>query len=194
VSDDDFDRAGWERRWTQVLDTPAVDQRPPNPHLPAEVADLPPGTALDAGAGHGSEALWLAARGWRVTAVDFAAPALARARLRAEGAGVADRIDWVQGDLGSWAPQPWPFDLVTCLYVHVAGSVTAMVGRLAGGVAPGGTLLLVGRPAAAGQTQLAVADALAVLDPADGWEIVVAEDREGPGGGVDAVVRARRRT
>ncbi|MEJ2890803.1 class I SAM-dependent methyltransferase [Actinomycetospora aeridis] len=187
---DDFGRAGWERRWTQVLeaDAPAADRRVPNPSLLAEAAHLPAGVALDAGAGHGSEALWLAARGWRVTAVDFSATALAHARTRAERAGVdvAGRIDWVEGDLGDWTPPPAAFDLVTCLYVHVAGSVTAMVRRLAGGVAPGGRLLLVGRPGAVGQTQLTVDDALEALD--EEWEILVAEDR-----GADAVVRARRR-
>jgi 2-polyprenyl-3-methyl-5-hydroxy-6-metoxy-1,4-benzoquinol methylase len=196
---DDLDRDSWERRWTRVLDADptGVDRRPPNAHLLAEVADLPAGLALDAGAGHGSEALWLAARGWRVTAVDFAATALARGAGRAqrEGADVADRIAWIEGDLGSWTPPAAHFDLVTCLYVHVAGSVPEMVRRLASGVAPGGTLLLVGRPTAAGQAQVSVPDALEVLDTRR-WEILVADDRRrgARGAGTDAVVRARRRT
>ena|GEM_PF-6780795 len=73
--------------------------------------------------------------------------------------------------------------------------------RLAAGVAPGGTLLLAGhRPvepatgkATAGQTQVSVEVAVAVLDPRDG-EILVAEERPraAAGTGVDAVVRARR--
>ncbi|GAA4921401.1 methyltransferase family protein [Actinomycetospora succinea] len=203
---DDLGREGWERRWTQVLDGHAtdVDRRPPNPTLLAEAADLPPGLALDAGAGHGSEALWLAVQGWRVTAVDFSATALARGRTRAERAGVSERIDWVEGDLGTWTPPPGRFDLVTCLYVHVAGSAPDMVRRLADGVAPGGTLLLVGHPAvdpetgaptrAAGQTQVSVDDAREALD-AGSWELLVAEHRpRETGGGVDTVVRARRRS
>ena len=42
----------------------------------------------------------------RVTAVDFSATALAHARATAQavGAGVAERIDWVEGDLGTWSP------------------------------------------------------------------------------------------
>lgn len=40
--------------------------------------------------------------------------------------------------------EPGHYDLVVCLYVHVAGSVEDMVGRVANGVAPGGTLFLVG--------------------------------------------------
>jgi SAM-dependent methyltransferase len=204
---DDFDRDSWERRWSRALGegAHAVDQRPPNAHLLAEAADMRPGRALDAGAGHGAETLWLAARGWRVTAVDFSTTALEHARSRAEGLGadLAERIEWVAADLATWVPPPARYDLVACLYVHVAGSVPAMVRRLAAGVAPGGTLLLVGhRPTdpatgeptpAAGQVQVSVDTALAALGP-DRWEVVVAEDRPRAvaGSGVDAVVHARR--
>ncbi len=82
----DYDREFWEERWSQALREHGdrVAQRPPSGHLTAEAGDLPPGRALDAGCGHGSDAVWLAARGWQVTAVDFAATALARARSTAE--------------------------------------------------------------------------------------------------------------
>ncbi len=202
-----FDRSFWEERWSQVLreHSDRVAHRSPNAHLSAEVGNLCPGVALDAGCGHGSDALWLAARGWRVTAVDFSATALAHARSTAEalGAAVAERIDWVEGDLANWTPQPGRYDLVACLYVHVAGSVEEMVQRMATGVAPGGTLFLVGhRPidpatgaetAAAGQLQVSADTAVAALDSGR-WDFVVAEDRPRTvaGTGVDAVIRARR--
>jgi 2-polyprenyl-3-methyl-5-hydroxy-6-metoxy-1,4-benzoquinol methylase len=202
-----YDRNFWEERWSQALREHGdrVAQRPPNAHLTAEVSDLRPGRALDGGCGHGSDTLWLAARGWQVTAVDFAAPALAYARSTAEAMGpdVAERIDWVEADLATWTPQRDEYDLVVCLYVHVAGSVEEMVQRMATGVARGGTLFLVGhRPidpatgaatAAAGQVQVSVEAAFAALDP-DRWELVVADDRPRPiaGTGVDAVIRARR--
>ena len=161
--------------------------------------------ALDAGCGHGSDTLWLAARGWGVTAVDFSATALAHARSTAEAVDVdvAERIVWVEGDLSVWTPQPAYFDLVLSLYVHVADSVEAMVQRLAAGVAPGGTLFMVGhRPidpttgaetAAAGQLQVSVEIVTAALDP-NHWTFLVAEDRprSQSGTGVDAVIRARR--
>ena len=203
------DRDFWEQRWAQALreHRNGVDRRPPNAHLLAVAEALAPGRALDAGCGHGAETLWLAAPGWRVTAVDFAATALAHARASAEalGADIAERIDWVQGDLATWTPPPGRFDLVTCLYVHVAGSVPETVRRLASGVAPGGTLVLVGhrpidpatgRPMpAAGQVQVSVDSAVPALDP-EQWEILVAEDRPraAAGTGVDAVVCARRRS
>ena len=208
MTDDSFDQGSWERRWSQVLrDSPErLAGRPPNASLVAVAGALRPGRALDAGCGHGSEAIWLAGSGWRVTAVDFSATALEHGRSTAEaaGAGVAERIEWVEADLGSWAPEPGGFDLVSCLYVHVAGSVVEMVRRLGSGVAPGGTLLLVGhRPVdpetgaptpAAGQVQVSVEEAVQALDP-DQWRLVVAEERvrAASGTGVDAVVQAVRR-
>ena len=177
---------GWDRRWSKVLGDGAhdVDRRPPNAQFLAEASDLDPGHALDAGAGHGAETLWLAERGWEVTAVDFSAPALDHARARADGLGLAERVEWLTADLGAWTPPAGRYDLVACLHVHVAGSVPEFVRRLAAGVAPGGTVILVGRPSAPGQTQVSVGDAVAALE---GWEVLTAEDR-----GPDAVIRARR--
>lgn len=208
MADESFDREFWEQRWGQVLreQPDKVASRPPNARLVAEAQDLAAGHALDAGCGHGAEAIWLAASGWTVTAVDFSVTALehARSTARAHGADVADRITWLRGDLGRWTPPSRQFDLVSCLYVHVAGSVGEMVARLGGGVAPGGTLFLVGHlpldPAtgeptpAAGQQQVTVDAALDALDPRE-WEILVSEEqpRSPAGTGVDAVVRARRR-
>jgi 2-polyprenyl-3-methyl-5-hydroxy-6-metoxy-1,4-benzoquinol methylase len=204
----DYDRKFWEGRWSQALREHGdrVAQRPPNAHLTAEVGELRPGRALDAGCGHGSDTLWLAARGWNLTAVDFAATALAYARSTAGAMrpDIAARIDWVEADLRSWTPATDGYDLVVCLYVHVDGSVEEMVQRMASAVAPGGTLFMVGhRPidpatgaatAAAGQMQVSVEAARAALDP-ERWELVVAEDRPRPtaGTGVDAVISARRR-
>ena len=184
-----YDRDFWEARWSEVPPSRATE-RPRNAHLRAEIEDLRPGRALDAGCGHGSDALWLAARGWQVTGVDFSATALAHARAAAEATGA--EIEWVEGDLATWAPPPGHFDLVVCLYVHVAGSVEEMVRRMAAGVAPGGTLLMVGHHPAGDQVQVSVDDAVAALAP-DRWEIVVAEDRPraAAGTGVDAVIRAR---
>ena len=203
-----FDQDFWEQLWSKTLREHGAKAslRPPNAHLIEEIADLPPGRALDAGCGHGIDTLWLAARGWQVTAVDFSAAALAHGRAMAEAAGaeVAARVEWVVGDLARWPVEPARYDLVICLYVHVAGSVAAMVKRMARGVAPGGTLLLVGHrpidPAtgaptpAANQVQVSVEETVVALDSA-GWELVVAEERPRAvaGTGVDAVIRARRR-
>jgi 2-polyprenyl-3-methyl-5-hydroxy-6-metoxy-1,4-benzoquinol methylase len=83
-----FDRESWERRWEQALQHPErVASRPPNAHLLAAANDLTPGLALDAGCGHGAEAMWLAAAGWQVTAVDFSVTALEHAKATAQAVG-----------------------------------------------------------------------------------------------------------
>ncbi|GAB4003339.1 hypothetical protein GCM10029992_44610 [Glycomyces albus] len=73
--------------------------------LVAEAAGLRPGRALDVGCGEGADAVWLAARGWRVRAVDIAPTALERARLAAEAAGVGDRVAWVRADVSLAPPR-----------------------------------------------------------------------------------------
>lgn len=89
-------------------------------------------------------------------------------------------------------------------WLHIAGSVEEMVGRMAAAVAPGGTLLLVGyRPVdpvtgeptpAAGQVQVSLDTVIPALD-GDHWKVIVAEKRPRAvaHSGVDAVIRARRR-
>lgn len=202
-----FDQDFWQQLWTKTLREHGdkVASRPPNAYVTGEFATLTPGRALDAGCGHGAESLWLAAHGWQVTAVDFSPAALehGRAMARALGADVAARITWSEGDLATWSVPSEQFDLVICLYVHIASSVSAMVRRMASAVAPGGTLFMVGhrpidprtgaRTAAANQTQVSVTEAVAALDP-DMWQLIVAEERQRvtAGSGVDAIVRAQR--
>lgn len=214
MSDPSFDRDGWEQRWQQVMATHAdmLTTKPPSPYVTGELEALFTDrrsdgelSVLDAGAGHGAEALWLATHGCAVTAVDFAPAALdfGRRAAAAAGADIAERITWVEADLGVWAPEPWAHDVVLCLYVHCAGDMAEMITRLASGVAPGGTLSMVGHqsvdPAtgeptrAAGQHQVSIDEAGAALR-GDEWEIVTLENRrrDDQMGGVDAVVRAVR--
>jgi len=207
MTEPNYDQEFWERLWSKTLHEhpDKVANRLPNAHLIAEVGGLRPGRALDAGCGHGADTLWLAAQGWQVTAVDFSASALAHGRATAEalGRGIAERIAWIEGDLATWTAAPEHYDLVACLYVHVAGSVNEMVQRMASGVARGGTLFMVGHcpidpatgaaTAAAGQVQVSVEATTVALDPGI-WEIVVAEERprDVANSGVDAVIRAHR--
>ncbi|GAB2487241.1 class I SAM-dependent methyltransferase [Nocardiopsis aegyptia] len=207
---EEFSRAYWEERYQGHGHGHTAQGHPPNPQLVAETGDLAPGTALDAGAGEGAEAVWLASRGWRVTAVDIAAGALERARRNAadlEGA-VADRIGWVQADLTEWTP-PERFDLVCTHYAHPQGPPQELYRRLGEAVAPGGTLLVVGHhpsdrhsgaPHAGVHGAHVTAEEIArALDPR-AWEVVTAEARPrtvtvADGREVtmhDAVLRARR--
>src|SRR3954468_19460971 len=69
------DQEFWEERYRSVA---AVWSKRPNAALVAQAADLAPALALDVGCGEGAAAFWLAERGWRVTAVDWAPAALQR--------------------------------------------------------------------------------------------------------------------
>jgi SAM-dependent methyltransferase len=56
-----------------------------------------PGRALDIGCGTGTQSVYLAGKGWEVTAIDAVPRPLARARARGEAAGVA--VDWILADV-----------------------------------------------------------------------------------------------
>lgn len=137
-----FDKTYWEDHWAPA--TAGEGQNlPVNPYLPAETAHLPRGTALDAGCGTGTEALWLAEQGWTVTGADISASALAAAAGHPDTAGLAERIEWIEADLTHWEPfRRW--DLVSTHYAHPEIGQLAFYQRLASWVAPGGTLLIVG--------------------------------------------------
>ncbi|SFT56994.1 cyclopropane-fatty-acyl-phospholipid synthase family protein [Arthrobacter sp. ov118] len=116
----------------------------PNPQLVAEAAQLPPGEALDLGCGEGADAIWLAARGWAVTALDVSAVALERAAAHAAEQGQAATIEWVQQDLATWVPDR-QFDLVTAQFLHSTLMPWQQALQLAAAaVRTGGTLLIVG--------------------------------------------------
>lgn len=138
----DFDGEYWDRVWQEGRGT-AMAATSPNPHLVREMSGLSPGTALEAGCGAGTEALWLASQGWQVTAVDVAAEPLEIAARRSEATGIGRSVLWVRADLTDWAPAT-QFDLVTTHYAHPAIPKLDFYERAAEWVAPGGTLLIVG--------------------------------------------------
>ncbi|WP_202965810.1 SAM-dependent methyltransferase [Agreia bicolorata] len=119
-----------------------------NAALVREVGGLAPGRALDLGSGEGGDALWLASRGWDVTAVDISPTALERGRSAADSAGFGDRILWVEADLATWVPDS-EFDLVSAHFLHSPVELPreAILQRAAGAVAESGVLLIVGHGA-----------------------------------------------
>ena len=84
---------------------------------------LAAGRAIDLGTGEGRNAIWLAERGWQVTAVDFSAAGLARAGRLAAERGVS--VDWVQADLLDYQPAPGRYDLVLIAYIHLPSASLA---------------------------------------------------------------------
>jgi SAM-dependent methyltransferase len=130
--------AEWDGRYSERQGTMWSGR--PNGRLVAEATGLSPGLALDVGCGEGADAIWLARRGWNVTAIDISAVAVDRARAAAEEAGVD--VEWVCGNA---LPSPFPpasFDLVSVQYPALpkAPGDTA-VHALLRTVRPGGVLL-----------------------------------------------------
>ena len=62
-----------------------------------DAAALPAGSALEVGCGTGDCSIYLAQHGWQVTAVDFVAKPLERARAKAAAAGAT--VEFVQADV-----------------------------------------------------------------------------------------------
>jgi SAM-dependent methyltransferase len=183
-----------------------------NSHLVAVATGLTPSTALDVGCGEGADAIWLASRGWQVTAVDVSTVALDRAAKRAAEAGaeLAARITWQQVDALSWDPPPLRFGLVSAQFLHLPRpALESLHRRLAAAVSPHGTLLIVGHDRSDLATSMRrphlpelmfdAEQVAAVLDP-DGWHITAGSperrtlDPDGrPVTIRDAVVQAVRR-
>jgi SAM-dependent methyltransferase len=134
------DAQDWDRRW---LDKRLHTHGEASPVVLAALEDLEPGRALDLGCGSGRHAVWLAERGWQVTAVDFSPEALRQAGERAAEVGVA--VDWIEADLVTYEPPGAAFDLVLLAYLHVpVDERRAILAKAEAAVAEGGTLLLVG--------------------------------------------------
>lgn len=184
-----------ERRWSGNA----------NGVLITEVEGMPPGRALDVGCGEGGDALWLAARGWKVTAVDISTVALERAMATSRD------VDWRHADLAVTPPEEGAYDLVSLQYfplVRDAPEHRVLRGLLAA-VAPGGTVLI-GSHVIADMTahgaHHAEFDPTAYYEPpevaallGDGWRIEVDEIRQRTMPAPpdtphvrDAVLRARR--
>ncbi len=128
--------------WTPVptLERP---RSPVNEGLVEVASAMAPGKALDLGCGEGQNAIWLAQRGWIVTAVDMSPSAISGAREQAAAAGVDRTIVFDMADIADWSPAS-RYDLVFCTFALPARGMgrSRMLDMAAAAVAPGGTILL----------------------------------------------------
>lgn len=135
-----MDAAAWDERYqgTELLWSAEA-----NRFLVAEVEHLPPGEALDLACGEGRNAVWLAGRGWAVTAVDFSPVGLDKARQLAAAREV--EVEWIEADLFEWTPPEASSDVVLWLYFHPPPARRGeLLGRFAAALRPGATMLVVG--------------------------------------------------
>lgn len=136
-----MDRNAWDARYAAA--DGLVWSAEPNRFVVRELAGLAPGRALDIAAGEGRNSVWLAERGWQVTALDFSSVALNRGRELAAQRGV--EVTWVEADVCRYPLPEAAFDLVLVAYLQLpADDLAGVLRRAAGALAPGGRLLVVG--------------------------------------------------
>jgi SAM-dependent methyltransferase len=139
------DAAGWDDRYRS---SELIWGIAPNRWVEQELAGLPAGRALDVACGEGRNALWLAALGWQVTAVDFSPVALEKARALEERA-LADRagsvrVSWRCADATAYRHDGSVDAALLCYLQLPAVQRRAAVRNAAGALLPGGTLLVIG--------------------------------------------------
>ncbi len=130
-----MDAEEWDERYAE---RELVWSAEPNQFVAAECADLPPGRAVDLAAGEGRNAIWLARRGWQVTAVDFSRVALDKGRTLAGDT----EVEWVCEDATSWRGEG--YDLAVVAYLQLPEDERRAAARGAvEALRPGGTFLWV---------------------------------------------------
>jgi SAM-dependent methyltransferase len=138
-----MDAHDWDQRYAA---TELVWSARANQFVESELADLSPGRAVDVAAGEGRNALWLADRGWTVTAIDFSQVGLDKGRaLQARHERGSDlRIDWVRGDVLEHDLGEKTYDLAVLAYLQLpAEQRRTAVRRAFGSLRDGGTLLVI---------------------------------------------------
>lgn len=131
-----MDAEAWDDRYAAAE---LVWSGEPNQFVARECADLAPGRAVDLAAGEGRNAIWLARRGWEVTAVDFSRVALDKGRRLAHDVPVT----WEVADATTWHGDG-EFDLAVLAYLQLpAEQRRAAVRSAYAALRHGGTFLLV---------------------------------------------------
>ena len=116
--------------WNERYEQGEMEDKPPEPVLVSAVESLTPGRALDLACGLGRNSLYLAARGWDVTAVDYSDVALGKLRVRCPKLTIV-RVDL---ELEEFAIEPEAYDLIVeCCFLH-----RPLFPMIREGVRPGG--------------------------------------------------------
>lgn len=156
---------------------------------------LTPGQALDLGASHGDDVIWLARQGWQAHGCDISETAIARARACAAELGLKGQAQFERCDLSVSFPHG-RFDLITALYLQspVALARATILGRAARQLRPGGHFLVLSHaappPWSPEETPPTIfpslADELAAIGaPAPHLEVIRADIVTRPGRGPD---------
>lgn len=116
----------------------------PNSYLVSQRAALRPGNALAVADGEGRNGVWLAEQGLAVTAFDFSAPAVDKARALARQRQVEMRLECCAWQNFSWPPGY--FDNVVGIFFQFTGpdDRAQLFRHIDACLKPGGTLIIQG--------------------------------------------------
>ncbi len=127
----------WNEMWAGIEDCGSGS----NEILVDQVESLKPGRALEYGCGTGANAIWLARKGWQVTAVDYSDVAIEKGRRLATEQGL--NIEFVVADASTYQPQ-CQYDLIMSFYIQLFSDQRVnMLANSLNAPAPGGTFLFV---------------------------------------------------
>lgn len=141
-----MDATAWDERYAAA---DLVWSAGPNQFVADHLAALPQGSALDLACGEGRNAIWLAARGWQVTALDFSAVALDKGRVLLDRLpATSGAVRWVLGDATTHDLGTERHDLVLLAYLQLPSDERVKaVRRVFAALRPGGTFFLVAHDA-----------------------------------------------
>ncbi len=115
----------------------------PNDFLREALPKLPRGRALCLGEGEGRNAVFLAQKGYDVTAVDLAEVGLKKAEALAKERGVG--LSTVVADLAQYEVAPAAWDVIVSVWCHMPREDRALLhARCVKGLKPGGAFVLEG--------------------------------------------------
>ncbi len=132
----------WQNHWEEYYSSNDDPNLPPCEVFMKTMKKLKPGRALDLGAGHGSEAFWLARKGWDVTAIDFSKSAVETINRMARDKALS--VKGKKADILEYQSSA-TYDLVYMCYIHSKGKDRKrMLSNAASALKPGGMLVYIG--------------------------------------------------
>jgi SAM-dependent methyltransferase len=133
-----MDIQGWDERYRSG-DRAKDWETAPNPLLAEICSKMPPRMALDLACGAGRNSIWLAERGWNVTAVDGAPSAIEILRSHAAARGVAVDARVADLETSGFEIGNCQWDLIAmCFYLQ-----TSLFEPAKRGLRPGGLVLAI---------------------------------------------------
>lgn len=125
--------------WDERFRSGDYPQEPdPSPVLERYVGTFPEGRALDVATGTGRNAVFLAAHGYRVDAIDRSVEGLKIARENASERGVAGMTNWIRADATEYAYPADTYEVITISFYRAVDRLPDIKDALR----PGGVLFM----------------------------------------------------